>query len=142
MDNNITSSHPTTNTPSSTGSGSITDTLKGYVNVAMAKGHVALEQAKVLGHQVHEQINAAGVQAHAQAQAKNPKTAGQDATQISSNMSPQSRPQQLPTANSGNAFADLDQLNDQPDQAASKVAHAANEASSHAGYKSASQSGL
>ncbi|KAF9278356.1 hypothetical protein BGZ68_008616 [Mortierella alpina] len=37
--------------------GSLTDTLKGYVGVAMAKGHEALEQAKVLGHKAQEQLN-------------------------------------------------------------------------------------
>ncbi|KAF9963655.1 hypothetical protein BGZ70_007261 [Mortierella alpina] len=37
--------------------GSITDTLKGYVGVAMAKGQEALEQAKVLGHKAQEQLN-------------------------------------------------------------------------------------
>ena len=46
-------SHPAGN------SGSLLDTLKGYVNAAMAKGQEAIEQAKALGHKAQEQLNQA-----------------------------------------------------------------------------------
>ncbi|KAG0009555.1 hypothetical protein BGZ82_003968 [Podila clonocystis] len=106
-------------------SGSVTDTLMGYVNVAKAKGHSALETAKVLGHQVQEQINQASAQAKAQ------KVTGQAATHNASTgtQMPQ-MPQNHSNANSGTAFGDLDKFNTQ-----------ANQAASHTGYKS-SQSGL
>jgi len=134
MNNNKNNKNNDHNTPapSGTGSGSISDTLKGYVNVAMTKGHEALEQAKVLGHHVQEQFT----QATAQPQAK---TTGHDSTHNSSTGTQMS--QNHPTANSGDAFGDLDNFNTQANQAASQASRTENEAASHAGYKS-TQSGL
>ncbi|KAG0074556.1 hypothetical protein BGZ93_004473, partial [Podila epicladia] len=71
MNNNNNANPPA---PAGSASGSVTDTLKGYVDLAKAKGQTAYETAKVLGHQVHEQIN------QATAQAKAHKTPGQTAT--------------------------------------------------------------
>ncbi|KAF9311202.1 hypothetical protein BG003_007673 [Podila horticola] len=122
--------------PAGSTSGSVSDTLKGYVNVAYAKGHEALETAKVLGHQVHEQIN------QASAQAKGEKVPGQASTHNASTgtQKPQMS-QNHPTANSDDAFADLDKFNTQANQAASQASQTTNQASGHTGYKS-SQSGL
>ncbi|KAG0029752.1 hypothetical protein BGZ81_003481 [Podila clonocystis] len=122
MNNNNNVNNPA---PTGSASGSVTDTLMGYVNVAKAKGQSAFETAKVIGHQVQEQINQASAQAKAQ------KGTGQAATHNASTgtQMPQ-MPQNHSTVNSGNVFGDLDKFNTQ-----------ANQPASHSGYKS-SQSGL
>ncbi|KAF9327819.1 hypothetical protein BG006_008929 [Podila minutissima] len=111
--------------PAGSATGSVSDTLKGYV-------HSAYETAKGLGHQVHEQLNPASAQ----------KTTGQAATHNASAGTQFS--QNHPIADSGNAFSDLDHFNAQANQAnqpASQTSQTANQASAHPGYKS-SQSGL
>ncbi|KAF9136859.1 hypothetical protein BG015_002977 [Linnemannia schmuckeri] len=112
-------SHPSGN------SGSLSDTLKGYVNVAMAKGHEALEQAKVLGHKAQEQLN------HAMAQGQESTTHG---TQQQSNTTSgsiagtqhQAQAQNVPQkamSSQDDAFGDLHQFNTQAtaDNAASQA---------------------
>ncbi|KAF9927157.1 hypothetical protein BGZ67_007659 [Mortierella alpina] len=86
--------------------GSLTDTLKGYVGVAMAKGQEALEQAKVLGHKAQEQLNHA--MATEQTQDPNQSHYNQQSQQNSSTLSGH--------LNSGNpnfhnAFGDVNQFN-------------------------------
>ncbi|KAF8929639.1 hypothetical protein BGZ47_000959 [Haplosporangium gracile] len=102
-------SHPAGN------SGSLSDTLKGYVNVAMAKGQGAFEQAKVLGYKAQEQLN------HAMAQGQESTTHG---TQQQSNTTSDSIPgaqhqaqaQTVPQqamSSQDDAFSDLHQFNAQ-----------------------------
>ncbi|KAG9326452.1 hypothetical protein KVV02_001631 [Mortierella alpina] len=89
--------------------GSLTDTLKGYVGVAMAKGQEAFEQAKVLGHKAQEQLNHA--MATDQAQDPNQSHYNQQPQQNSSTMSGHLN-NNHPTSGNFHSNADADAFGD------------------------------
>ncbi|KAK3837672.1 MAG: hypothetical protein JOS17DRAFT_371003, partial [Linnemannia elongata] len=131
-------SHPTGN------SGSLSDTLKGYVNVAMAKGQEAMEQAKVLGHKAHEQLNQAMSQAqeaatHSTQQQAN--TGSHSASVAGAQHQAQANPQAGAQMgmNNQDAFSDLHQFNTQA--TADNAAYQAKQAAANAASK-ASQTTL
>ncbi|GJJ75022.1 hypothetical protein EMPS_07380 [Entomortierella parvispora] len=137
---------------SSGADGSLTETLKGYINVAMAKGQEALEQAKVLGHKAQEQLNEAVAQAHTQASTHANDASGNTHAQSSQYNSGSTYPGQQTQSTANNAFSDLNQFNNnannaaqnatnQASNAAKQASDAAHNAAANAGYKS-SQRGL
>ncbi|KAF9905354.1 hypothetical protein EC991_001719 [Linnemannia zychae] len=118
-------------------SGSISDTLMGYVNVAMAKGQEAIEQAKVMGHKAQEQLN----QAMAQAQEAASHAAGQQPNTANSHSSTTAAAAHPPMSNQ-DAFGDLNKFNNQAtaDNTAFQ-AHRAQQAAANAASK-ASQNNI
>ncbi|KAF8939610.1 hypothetical protein BGZ58_009216 [Dissophora ornata] len=87
-------------------SGSVTDTIKGYVHVAMTKGHEAL-------HQAHEKLNQAAAHMTSSATSHEPKEHQQQSSTTSTHPASQT---------SNDAFADVNQFNADSSTQAANVA--------------------
>ncbi|KAG0275207.1 hypothetical protein BGZ96_003881 [Linnemannia gamsii] len=91
-------------------SSSMTGTLKGYMNVAMSKGQVAYEQAKILGHKAQGQLSQSKLQAQEAASAK--QQSNTHASHPGAIAGAQAAPQ-IAMGNSQDAFSDLHEFNTQ-----------------------------
>jgi len=120
----------------SSGADSLTDTLKGYINVAMVKGHEALETAKVLGHKAQVQLNDAVTQAQAQVNQSSTGHAndasGNTHAQTQYNSTSAYPGQQQPQSTANDAFSDLNQFNNNANKNANNANNAARNAANQA----------
>ncbi|KAF9135521.1 hypothetical protein BGW39_002269 [Mortierella sp. 14UC] len=128
-------------------SGSLLDTFKAYVNIAMTKGQEAIEQANVLGYKAQEQLNQAMAQAqetthNAATTGKQPNAANSHNQQSSSTTTGAHAQAAYAPMSNQDAFDDLNKFNTQAttDNAAFQ-AHQAQQAAANAASK-ASQSAI